>query len=72
MIMTDKIRRRGSGNGRSDLMNSNRIRGALYGVAVGDALGAPLEFMTAEQIQKKYGSSDNNKNCGKKTYSHSV
>lgn len=36
-------------------MNSNRIRGALYGVAVGDALGAPLEFMTAEQIRKKYG-----------------
>lgn len=36
-------------------MNANRIKGALYGVAVGDALGAPLEFMTAEQIEKKYG-----------------
>ena len=33
----------------------DRIRGALYGVAVGDALGAPLEFMEAEEIQKKYG-----------------
>ena len=32
-----------------------RIRGALYGVAVGDALGAPLEFMTAEEILAKYG-----------------
>lgn len=36
-------------------MNENRIKGALYGVAVGDALGAPLEFMNAEQIAKKYG-----------------
>ena len=32
-----------------------RIRGALYGVAVGDALGAPLEFMTSEEILAKYG-----------------
>ncbi len=29
---------------------SNRIRGALYGVAVGDALGAPLEFVSKEFI----------------------
>lgn len=28
----------------------NKIMGALYGVAVGDALGAPLEFMKAEEI----------------------
>ena len=33
----------------------DRIRGVLYGVAVGDALGAPLEFMTAEEILAKYG-----------------
>lgn len=33
----------------------NRIRGALYGVACGDALGGPVEFMEAEGIQKKYG-----------------
>lgn len=32
-----------------------RIRGALYGVAIGDALGAPLERMTAEEIKEKYG-----------------
>ena len=25
------------------------------GVAVGDALGAPLEFMTAEEIRRRYG-----------------
>lgn len=33
----------------------DRIRGALYGVAIGDALGGPLEFMTAEEIQQKHG-----------------
>jgi ADP-ribosyl-[dinitrogen reductase] hydrolase len=27
----------------------------MYGVAVGDALGAPLEFMTAESIMKEHG-----------------
>ena len=30
----------------------DRIRGALYGVAVGDALGAPLEFMEAEKSKR--------------------
>lgn len=33
----------------------NRIAGALYGVAVGDALGGPVEFMTAPAIVAKYG-----------------
>lgn len=33
----------------------NRIAGALYGVAIGDALGAPLEFMSSEEISKKHG-----------------
>ena len=33
----------------------DRIRGALYGVAVADALGAPLEFMSADAIQKEHG-----------------
>jgi len=31
------------------------IRGALYGVAIGDALGAPLEFMSRDAIKAKYG-----------------
>ena len=30
---------------------ANKIGGALFGVAVGDALGAPLEFMNAKEIQ---------------------
>ncbi|MDR2044169.1 MAG: ADP-ribosylglycohydrolase family protein [Clostridium sp.] len=33
----------------------DKIRGALLGVAVGDALGAPLEFMSAEEIRQKHG-----------------
>lgn len=33
----------------------DRIAGALYGVAIGDALGAPLEFMSAKQIARKHG-----------------
>ena len=33
----------------------NRIAGALYGVAVGDALGAPLEFMSKEEIARRHG-----------------
>lgn len=33
----------------------DRIKGALVGVAVGDALGGPLEFMGAEQIKKRHG-----------------
>lgn len=33
----------------------DRVRGALYGVAIGDALGAPLEFMDADSIQRQHG-----------------
>ncbi len=33
----------------------DRITGALYGVAIGDALGAPLEFMSRNQIEKTHG-----------------
>ena len=31
--------------------------GCLLGGAVGDALGAPVEFMTLAEIKKKYSSS---------------
>ncbi len=33
----------------------NRIAGALYGGAIGDALGAPLEFMSKDEITRKHG-----------------
>lgn len=35
--------------------NKDRYVGAMIGVAIGDALGAPLEFMDAGQIRRKYG-----------------
>lgn len=38
-----------------NIVQYNQIKGALYGVAVGDALGAPVEFMSAEEIKKKHG-----------------
>jgi ADP-ribosyl-[dinitrogen reductase] hydrolase len=33
----------------------NKIKGALYGVAIGDALGVTTEFLTKEEIQREYG-----------------
>lgn len=33
----------------------NKIKGAIYGFAIGDAMGATTEFMTKEQIAKTYG-----------------
>jgi ADP-ribosylglycohydrolase len=29
--------------------------GCLFGLAIGDALGAPVEFLTLSQIRKEYG-----------------
>ena len=33
----------------------DKIRGALFGLALGDALGGPLEFMKQEDIHDKFG-----------------
>ena len=33
----------------------DKIAGAIYGFAIGDAMGATTEFMSKEQIQKNYG-----------------
>ncbi|MGM9986015.1 MAG: ADP-ribosylglycohydrolase family protein [Bacillaceae bacterium] len=35
-------------------VNVDKIKGALYGVAIGDALGATLEFMSIDEIKKEY------------------
>lgn len=32
-----------------------KVRGGIYGVAIGDALGATLEFMKMDEIKAKYG-----------------
>jgi ADP-ribosyl-[dinitrogen reductase] hydrolase len=34
---------------------TDRFRGALLGHAAGDALGAPADFLTAEQVAERYG-----------------
>lgn len=33
----------------------DRVKGALYGFAIGDAMGATTEFMAKEEIERKYG-----------------
>lgn len=40
---------------KTESIQMDRYMGAMLGVAIGDALGAPLEFMSADEIQKKYG-----------------
>jgi ADP-ribosylglycohydrolase len=40
---------------RGDPSRYDRIVGCLLGGAVGDALGAPLEFKTLDQIRERYG-----------------
>lgn len=36
-------------------MLADRVRGSLVGLAVGDALGAPLEGMSADEIARRHG-----------------
>ncbi|MBA2876250.1 ADP-ribosylglycohydrolase family protein [Thermaerobacillus caldiproteolyticus] len=33
----------------------DKIKGGLFGLAIGDALGATTEFMNITEIQEKYG-----------------
>src|SRR5271155_5904010 len=37
------------------LVRVDRVRGCLLGLAVGDALGAPLEGLSCQQIKAHYG-----------------
>jgi ADP-ribosylglycohydrolase len=41
------------------LSHLDRVRGCLLGLAIGDALGAPLEGLSPQQIQAHYGQVDN-------------
>ena len=49
----------GEGSGRGDSPNTlrDRILGCLLAGACGDALGAPVEYMSAAEIRAKYGPS---------------
>ena len=33
----------------------NKYRGCLLGLAIGDALGAPVEFLSLKDIKQRYG-----------------
>ena len=48
----EKTRRTKTPGGRS---RSERIAGCLLGGAVGDALGAPIEFLSIEEIRQEFG-----------------
>jgi len=37
------------------MMDLNKAKGIIYGLAIGDALGRPTEFMSLSQIKAKYG-----------------
>lgn len=39
----------------SQVTMASRVRGSLLGGAIGDALGAPVEFMSAENIEERFG-----------------
>ena len=54
---------------------SDRIRGCLFGGAVGDALGYPVEFHSIDSIHAKYGSSGITEyeiGCGRCTWREAV
>ncbi len=40
---------------KNKLTIEDRIKGGIYGVAVGDALGATVEFTSRDEIRRKYG-----------------
>lgn len=39
-----------------DINRNSKIRGCIFGGAIGDALGAPIEFDSYDEILRKYGS----------------
>ncbi|OHV37180.1 hypothetical protein BCD49_17805 [Pseudofrankia sp. EUN1h] len=47
--------RRGGGGGIAVLSYRDRVRGCLLGGALGDALGAGIEFLSLDEIRRAYG-----------------
>lgn len=42
-------------DGARAVMSLDKAKGVIYGLAIGDALGAPSEFLRLDQIKAKYG-----------------
>lgn len=53
--MTDKRRKPGKAKSAGGPSRAERVAGCLLGGAVGDALGAPIEFMRLPAIRKRFG-----------------
>lgn len=41
-----------------EFMDTNKAKGVIYGLAIGDALGRPTEFMPLSGIKAEYGQND--------------
>jgi ADP-ribosylglycohydrolase len=39
----------------AEIGKRSRFLGCLYGLAVGDALGAPVEFLSKKEIHRRFG-----------------
>jgi len=52
---TGRYRDRRKAMSNSDGIDRVRVRGCLLGEAVGDALGAPVEFMSVAEIRSQFG-----------------
>lgn len=53
--MSMKVVNANANNKNLNLVKRDRILGALYGFAIGDAMGATTEFLSKNQIKKEYG-----------------
>jgi ADP-ribosyl-[dinitrogen reductase] hydrolase len=54
-VFDDGLAKAGDATPRVTPEMRDRFRGALLGLAVGDALGAAAEFLTTQQIQERWG-----------------
>lgn len=44
-----------SGQGKNNVLTESRYRGCIFGGAIGDALGAAVEFSSRDEILRKFG-----------------
>src|SRR4029077_8441 len=53
-LVAYRVANRGEGGG-APVTLAGRIRGCLLGGAIGDALGAPIEFLSLDEIRRQHG-----------------